>query len=119
MKKSSVAILGILISSTTAIHLQDISLNQRKLFAANHKVYGGEVQIFDQNHADDPDYEESRIDLRLIKLDEDLRLHNELNKSSLDDPVSDKTVSVVTANSDKENRNRDWLAQKPDAKINV
>ena len=41
---------------------------------------------------------------------EDLRLHNELKKSSMDDPVSDKTVSVVTANSDKENKNRDWLA---------
>ena len=50
---------------------------------------------------------------------EDLRLHNELKKSSMDDPVSDKTTSVVTANSDKENKNRDWLAQKPEAKSNV
>ena len=50
---------------------------------------------------------------------EDLRLHNELKKSSMDDPVSDKTISVVTANSDKENKNRDWLAQKPEAKSNV
>ena len=50
---------------------------------------------------------------------EDLRLHNELKKSSMDDPVSDKTISVVAANSDKENKNRDWLAQKPESKSNV
>ena len=73
-------------------------------------MYGGEVQIFDENYADDPEYEMNRVDLRLIKTAEDLRLHSELTKSSMDDPVSDKTISVVTANSAKENKNKDWLA---------
>lgn len=61
----------------------------------------------------------NRVDLRLMGVAEDLRLHNELKKSSLDDPVSDKTVSVVPANSAKENRNRDWLAQKPGSMSNL
>lgn len=65
------------------------------------------------DHIDDPEYEMNRVDLRLMGVAEDLRLHSELKKSSLDDPESDRTVSVVTANSVKENNNKDWLAQKP------
>ena len=37
----------------------------------------------------------------------------------MDDPVSDKTISVVTANSAKENKNKDWLAQKPESQNNL
>ena len=47
------------------------------MFAANQKVYGGEIRIFDANHVDDPEYEENRVDLRLMALAEDLRLHND------------------------------------------
>ena len=94
-------------------------MNQRKLFAANHKVYGGEVQIFDTDHADDPEYEMNRVDLRLMALAEDIRLHNEVFKSSLDDPTSDATVTVVPAHSEKEQKNQDWLAQKPSNKENL
>lgn len=71
------------------------------------------------NHIDDPEYEMSREDIRLMGTSEDLRLHNELKKSSLDDPVSDRTVSVVPAHSEKEIQNRDWLAQKPTERSNI
>ena len=54
------------------------------------------------DHADDPEYEMNRVDLRLMALAEDIRLHNEVFKSSLDDPASDATVTVVPAHSEKE-----------------
>ena len=51
-----------------------------------------------------------------MALAEDIRLHNEVFKSSLDDPTSDATVTVVPAHSEKEQKNQDWLAQKPSNK---
>ena len=82
-------------------------------------MYGGEVHIVDLNHSNDPEWEENRLDLRLLKVSEDLRLHNELRKSSLDDPISDRTVSTVPPNSEKENKHREWLAQKPKLNYNI
>ena len=122
MKKSIKATLAVLAFSgntASALRLSDISENQRKLFAANNKEYGGEIHIVDMNHADDPEWEDNRLDLRLLKVNEDLRLHNELQKSSLDDPVSDRTVSTVKPSSEKENRNREWLTQKPKSNSNI
>lgn len=71
------------------------------------------------DHIDDPEYEMNREDIRLLRTEEDLRLHGELRKSSLDDPVSDRTVSVVPPHSQKEIANQDWLAQKPQNKDNL
>jgi len=44
---------------------------------------------------------------------EDIRLGHKSSRSSLDDPVSDRTVSSVKPHSPVENANRDWLSQRP------
>jgi hypothetical protein len=43
----------------------------------------------------------------------DIRLGHKTQRSSLDDPVSDRTVSSVKPDSPLENAHRDWLFQRP------
>jgi len=45
-------------------------------------------------------------------VDADIRLGHKNARSSLDDPVADRTVSSVKPSSPLEDANRDWLTQK-------
>ena len=77
------------------------------------KTHGGEIQIFDMNHVGDAEYEMNQYDLRLMGVAEDIRLGHKSSRSSLDDPISDRTVSSVKPSSPLENAHVDWLSQRP------
>jgi hypothetical protein len=47
------------------------------------------------------------------KENEDMNMHLlQMQKSSLDDPVADRTISVIAANTADEGTNAHWLVQK-------
>ena len=77
------------------------------------KVHGGEIQIFDMDHAGDVEYEQNQEDLRLIKVAEDLRVGQKVFKSSYDTPVTDRSVSSVPPHSETEKAGEDFLSQRP------
>ena len=80
-----------------------MSLNQRKLYAFNLKQQGTNIQLFDTNKSveqNNKEYDEMNMHL--------LQMH----KSSLDDPVADRTVTVIPPNTQKEADLGIWLNKK-------
>ena len=52
----------------------DISENQKKLFASMQHKAGSEIQIFDMNHINDPEYRENLPDMRLAITQSEINL---------------------------------------------
>ena len=61
-------------SNLVAEKSNDISENQKKLFAHMQKKAGSEIQIFDMNHINDPDWRENLPDMRLAMNQQDINL---------------------------------------------
>ena len=83
-----------------------MGLNQRKLYAYSLKQTGSNIQLYDTNKSEavnNKEYEEMNMHLLQVQ------------KSSLDDPVADRTASVVPPNSAFEGANAHWLVQKKNA----
>ena len=80
-----------------------MSLNQRKLYAYNLKQTGTNIQLYDNNKSADVNNKEY----------EDMNMHLlQMQKSSLDDPLADRTTTVVPPNTEKEAELGIWLNKK-------
>ena len=80
-----------------------MSLNQRKLYAYSLKQTGTNIQLYDTNKSADQNNKEY----------EDMNMHLiQMQKSSLDDPLADRTATVVPPNTDKEAELGIWLNKK-------
>ena len=80
-----------------------MSLNQRKLYNFNLKQQGTNIQLFDSNKSveqNNKEYDEMNMHLLQMK------------KSSLDDPVADRTITVIPPNTQKEADLGIWLNKK-------
>lgn len=73
------------------------------MFAHSLKQTGNNVQLYDTNKSEAVNEKEV----------EELNAHlMQITKSSLDDPVNDRTVSIIPPNSQKEGELEDWLVKK-------
>lgn len=101
----------------------DMSLNQRKLYAQTLKQTGTNVELYDTNKSEaqnEKEIEELNTHLMQIEEREQVRQDALANKNkmralaqktSLDDPAEDRTVTVITPNSVKEEDLVIWLVQ--------